>query len=94
MKQVKEVSYDDKNRHKIGIKNFHIQIENYLNNNKDCVKDEYTKDDIIRIMSKMAVKGYYLTFVNSKNIISILNFTRKYLNRDIIVTKKYIKNLE
>lgn len=74
-------SYDKKSIFKINPKNYHIQVENYINNNLSLKQQVYNSSDIKTILAKMAVKGYYLTFINDRNALRIYQYLQAYLNK-------------
>ncbi len=87
---LEQSGYDKKNFFRINNKNFHIIVEKWIKENSDFYKEtgSYEMDDIKVIMGTMIDKGYYLTFLNSRNTKERLTYILHYLNRQGI---KYIE---
>lgn len=81
--------YDNKNFFRINNKNYHIYVKRYIIEHK-LEKEEYDLDDIMILVAEMANKGYYFTFLNSRNTNEKLEYILHFLNGTMI---EYIKGL-
>lgn len=86
----KSNKYDKANKYRINAKNYHRIIEEYINEHS-LKLDTYTTEDIFRITGEMANKGYYFTFLSSRNTHEKLSYVLHYLNKTM---EKYIRNLD
>ncbi len=78
------------NYYRINNKNFHIHIEKYIEAHAILRKQDYSTEDIQSIIGQMANDKYFFTFLNKKNIIRVVAYTKHYLNHTM---EEYITDL-
>lgn len=83
---------DKKSFFRTNPKNFHIYIRNFINENPEHLKDKYTTEDIKDILGEMTNRGYYLGFINSRNIIEKILYVKCFLNKNGIDYYNYCYN--
>lgn len=73
---------DKKNFFKTNQKNYHIHIKNFIKENEIFYCEKYDTNDIKDIIGEMINRGYYMNFINSRNIIEKILYVKSYLNKE------------